>query len=256
MNHTISTCLLISITALTGCSGGGRPVNKDNVNRTDYPLASLDRPDSIVHQDSRIRGRLVVNTNSGTLAPCAGQEQYLLVLNDKQRQALAKQAHHPYQELYAELGGYLEAPSQTGYNADYRARMVVNRIIQVGDDAVRGCALSESPETDDRWVADYQAQSQTDNGLQISLSLAPNHSAVTRYTYPDKPNDVIVESGFWQALNAQQIEVVMTQYQQQYLITKRIFTRSGNTLTANLEKIGQKVYPIHNGGLTLYKVGQ
>ncbi|MEI8632241.1 hypothetical protein P4S72_09785 [Vibrio sp. PP-XX7] len=63
----------------------------------------------------------------------------------------------------------------------------------------------------------------------------------------------IIETGFWQALNEHQVQVIMTQHQQQYLLSQRIFTREGNTLHAKKELVGTRVYGIANGGLTLYK---
>lgn len=62
-----------------------------------------------------------------------------------------------------------------------------------------------------------------------------------------------MEQGYWQQLNPNQIQVVMTRHQQQYLLSERIFTREGYQLTATQEKVGQSVYNIADGGLVLFR---
>jgi putative lipoprotein len=338
-----SSLLLISLATLSGCTSPQMTESNPLSDTQDATttLAKLDQPETIVHRDILLRGKLIIGSESSTLIPCGGLDQYTLILTPTQYQSLSQQTRHPYQEIYAELAGHLDTPSQTGFNADYRARMQVTTINFVAKDAVRGCSEPEHPTQafglspqwlvaiqknslkiqqpknisspikqqiqqrttqiyrsnmgnlelnanlcrlqdggqlygwmaafktknaryrgcarlsnkpfDQSWIATYQAQSANDNGLQIRLELLPNHRATTQYSYLNAPG-TIQETGFWQALNEQQVEVVMTQHQQQYLISKRIFTKQGNTLRADKEKIGQKIYTISDGGLVLFKV--
>jgi putative lipoprotein len=84
------------------------------------------------------------------------------------------------------------------------------------------------------------------------MTLLPDHTAITRYEYPDN-SPATEERGFWQQLNNKQVQVIMTRHQQQYLVSQRIFTLDGNKLIAKQEKVGDIVYPIANGGLVLFK---
>jgi putative lipoprotein len=294
-----------------------------------------------VYRNIVIRGKLIVGSEVSTLIPCGTRDQYTLTLTPTVKQALVNKTQYPYQELYGELIGYLNTPSQTGFNADYRAQMIVKQINFVSDDAILGCserphptqALGIDPKWlvaienqkmqfypqqqpsslieqqveekqvlyrsdngkltltpslcqlqqdgplygwmasahsdsgrykgcarvssfDDlgQWIGEYQAQSLTHNMLTITLTLDETHGAKTQYL--DSNQNEVIERGFWQVLNSQQIEVVMTQNQGQYLISRRIFTRVDNSLKADQERIGQQLYPINNGGLQLFKVEQ
>jgi putative lipoprotein len=75
---------------------------------------------------------------------------------------------------------------------------------------------------------------------------------MTTYSY-NNGDPSIVEQGFWQQLNQNQVQVVMTRHQQQYLISERIFTLDNGKLVAEKEKVGNVVYPIANGGLVLFE---
>lgn len=248
MTQTLPCLAVIFSLSLAGCTLQSTP----SPNLSTQP-ATLENPATISRQPATIQGRLVVGNDASSLTPCASHAQFLLVLNREQQLLLANQIHYPYQELYAEIIGELQVPSQTGFNADYRARMLVTQIKSLGQDAIHGCATATESDTTSRWAASYQAQSQQENGLRIKLDLQANHLATTEYHYPDNLNPII-EQGFWQQLNPQQVEVVITRYQQQYLVTRRIFTRTGKTLHTDQEKIGQKLYPIRDGGITLFRV--
>lgn len=98
----------------------------------------------------------------------------------------------------------------------------------------------------------YFASSTQNAGFSVTLELNDDHSAITTYSYSNG-DDPIIEQGFWQQLNTNQVQVVMTRHQQQYLISERIFTREGNQLRAKKERVGNVVYPIADGGLVLFK---
>jgi putative lipoprotein len=287
------------------------------------------------------RGRLVVGSGASTFTPCYSRDQYQLRLVDEDRQAILALNQASYQELYAEVSGTLDIPSKTGFNADYRAALVVDKINYVAPDALEGCRQSPSgtlakgdnnqwqaTENNDqitlsiarypsetltvkssmhddnqhhyqlgsgalklqsglcyighelfgwqsimatshdryqgcaklnnhdasavRWAGDYLATSTKTRGFSIQLTLNNNHTAQTEYRYADEANSM-VEIGFWQQLSDDKVQVTMTQHQQQYLISQRVFTRKGDRITATHEQVGSQSYKIDNGGLTLFR---
>jgi len=328
----------LAILALQGCSTA--TTTPENVALD--PIASLDVPQSIQPQTFIIRGQAVVGHETRTFTPCGSQQQFWLDMSPEQTQQALQLARQPYQPMYGEFIGYLAAPSQTGYNADYAARFIVKQVniltaenpnrcdqdvrstrafgtepawsinfkkdqlefsrmgqdkqqlniessrvtntrrhyqfndgeltleqgacsdnmsdsiygwtstLDLGDTHYSGCATLSNQDSTTEWSGLYFASSTKNVGFSVELQLNPDHSATTtyRYTGEDLPT---VEQGFWQQLNNNQIQVVMTRHQQQYLVSERIFKRDGYQLVAEKEKVGNVVYPIANGGLTLFK---
>lgn len=116
----------------------------------------------------------------------------------------------------------------------------------------QGCATLSNQDGTQDWTGYYQASSTKSNDFSISLQLNQDHTAKTAYSYNNGESDS-VERGYWQQLNPDQVQVVMTHHQQQPLLSERLFTRDGYQLTATLEKVGNVVYPIADGGVTLFK---
>ncbi len=127
--------------------------------------------------------------------------------------------------------------------------------LTLADNRYQGCAKLGNSDPTLTWARGYFATSTQNSGFSINLTLARDHTAITRYTYNNGDPD-IVEKGYWQQLNTDQVQVVMTRHQQQYLISERIFTKQGNRLIAEKEKVGNIVYPIANGGLVLFTNNQ
>ncbi len=115
----------------------------------------------------------------------------------------------------------------------------------------QGCAMLSNQDSSRRWVGEYRAQSTQNQSFQVSLQLNSDHSATTRYHYQNG-EPTRVEVGFWQQLNDKQIHVTMTHHQQQYLISQRIFTLDNDGLVTKQEKINEKIYPLHGGGMKLF----
>lgn len=115
-----------------------------------------------------------------------------------------------------------------------------------------GCATLSNKDATSNWTGFYQAASTQTSSFSVRLDIEPDHTATTTYSYSDGESDS-VERGYWQQLNTNQVQVVMTHHQQQPLLSERIFTRKGEQLTADKEKVGNLVYPIADGGLTLFK---
>ncbi|MGX9418621.1 hypothetical protein ACXJY6_16360 [Vibrio sp. RC27] len=327
---------LICTMFLVACSSSNQSSSKAN----DPKLANLAIPDSIDYRNIVFRGKMIIGGETNSFIPCGTNDQYTLTLSPQLKETLADQTHYPYQELYGELIGYLDVPSRSGFNADYRAQLVVKQINFVADDAVlscsqpphptqalghspkwlvsienqemvfvpgqynvaitrkeqfkqqvryyglessvilspslcqlqedghlygwvasaksnsiryKGCARVSSFDALDGWEGEYQAQSLNNQALNIKLTLGNTHEAITRY-FDNRTQSEIVERGYWQILNATQIEVVMTQNQGQYLVSRRIFDRIDGGIKTDQEKIGQQLYPIGNGGMQLFKV--
>ncbi len=119
----------------------------------------------------------------------------------------------------------------------------------------QGCAATSNLDATQTWSATYQAQATDNTHFSVSLTLNPDHSAITTYGYQNGDPDS-VENGYWQQLNERQVQVVMTHHQRQYLLSERIFTLDNDKLIAEKEKVGTVVYEIADGGLTLFKTQQ
>jgi len=327
--------------ALQGCVTAPETPQQPEV-----PPATLDEPLSVQPQTFIMRGQVVVGHESRTFTPCGSQQQYWLDMSSELALEAQGLAARPYQALYGELIGHLTVPSQTGYNADFTARFVVDQVniltaenpercnqplrstrvfgnepfwsatfdkdqltyikmgeapqalniessrttqssrdyqlegkatqgelnlkkescsdgmsdsiygweakLNLNEDNFAGCATVSNQDPTLDWSGTYFASSTQNSGLSINLELNDDHSAVTTYSYSNGAPS-IVEQGFWQQLNQNQVQVVMTRHQQQYLISERIFTHDNGKLIAEKEKVGNIVYPIANGGLVLFE---
>ncbi len=127
--------------------------------------------------------------------------------------------------------------------------------LQLDDVSYTGCATLSNQDATQNWTGTYHAQSTKTSSFSVTLKLLPDHSATTTYSYTSGESDS-VESGYWQQLNSDQVQVVMTRHQQQSLISERIFTRDRYQLSTDQEKVGGVIYPIADGGLTLFKAEQ
>ncbi|MEZ8609039.1 COG3650 family protein [Vibrio sp. 10N.239.311.G01] len=327
--------------ALQGCVTA-----PDTPQQPEQPPANLDEPLSIQPQTFIMRGQVVVGHESRTFTPCGSQQQYWLDLSPELALEAQGLSTRPYQALYGELIGHLTVPSQTGYNADFTARFVVDQVniltaenpdrcvqplrstrvfgnepfwsatfdkdqlkytkmgeqpqtldiessrttsssrdyqlegeaaqgklnltkescsdgmsdsiygwhakLNLNDSNYNGCATVSNQDPTLDWSGLYFASSTQNSGFSINLELNNDHSAITTYSYSNG-DPSIVEQGFWQQLNQNQVQVVMTRHQQQYLISERIFTLDNGKLIAEKEKVGNVVYPIANGGLVLFE---
>ncbi|PMM20351.1 COG3650 family protein [Vibrio lentus] len=327
--------------ALQGCVTA-----PDTPQQPELPPATLDEPLSIQPQTFIMRGQVVVGHESRTFTPCGSQQQYWLDLSPELALEAQGLATRPYQALYGELIGHLTVPSQTGYNADFTARFVVDQVnvltaenpdrcdqplratrafgnepywsatfdkdqlkytkmgeepqrldiessrtspstrdyqlkgnqgqgelnlkkescsdgmsdsiygwhakLNLNDSNYNGCAMVANQDPTLNWSGLYFASSTQNTGFSINLELNDDHSAITTYSYSNG-DPSIVEQGFWQQLNQNQVQVVMTRHQQQYLISERVFTIDNGKLVAEKEKVGNVVYPIANGGLVLFE---
>lgn len=307
--------------------------------------ASLDQPNSIKPQTFIMRGEVILGHEVSSIQPCGSEQQYWLSLdNDKFQQGI-KLINMPYQPMYGEMIGHLETSGTDGFDADYSARFVVDKVnmltaenpqrcerktqntrafgtepfwsleftpthlsfqpmggakldlpittsriepnrrrydfpqgqlelnlrscsdgmsdslygwsssLTIDDKRYHGCATLSNADATQSWVGSYQAASTQNSTFSIKLDVKADHTATTTYQYNDGSNDS-VERGYWQQLNANQVQVVMTHHQQQPLLSERLFTRDGDMLNASKEKVGDIIYPIADGGLVLFKANQ
>lgn len=123
--------------------------------------------------------------------------------------------------------------------------------VTINDKNYQGCASISPKDTTLNWVNTYKGTSTAGNsGLTIGLTLRPDHSAITTYDYQNGEPQ-LVETGVWQAINENQVHVLMSRHQRQYMIAERTFTRKGNTINAEKETVNGVVFPIQSG-LTLF----
>ncbi|CAH0527377.1 COG3650 family protein [Vibrio hippocampi] len=103
-----------------------KPQGDENISET--PLAELAQPDSITTPSFVLRGQAVIGHEVQTIQPCGSQHQYWLQLPADIKPLAAALTTSPYQPMYAEVIGHLEAPSHRGFDSDYTARFVVEQI--------------------------------------------------------------------------------------------------------------------------------
>lgn len=118
----------------------------------------------------------------------------------------------------------------------------------------QGCATLGARDVTLTWSGTYQGTTYLgeEPTLTTTLELKPDHSAVTRYTYPSgEPG--LQERGFWQQAGEGKVKVTMAQYQGRRLISERVFVRDGEQLSANEETINGETYFLGDSGLTLRK---
>jgi putative lipoprotein len=123
---------------------------------------------------------------------------------------------------------------------------------KLGNETLQGCVIPSNQPLDTQWVGNYAAQSTESLGFTISVTLNPDHSAITQYQYSDGSNST-QERGYWQAKSSDKVEVVSTSHQGQRLVAERVYTRSGNQLTAQQETVNGTTYPLQQGGIVLFK---
>lgn len=107
--------------------------------------------------------------------------------------------------------------------------------LNLNDSNNNGCAMVANQDPTLNWSGLYFASSTQNTGFSINLELNDDHSAITTYSYSNG-DPSIVEQGFWQQLNQNQVQVVMTRHQQQYLISERVFTLDNGKLVAEKRK--------------------
>ncbi|ODP97799.1 hypothetical protein [Salinivibrio sp. SS2] len=120
----------------------------------------------------------------------------------------------------------------------------------------QGCALMPSYDHSQHWAGEYQGQSQSPGQpvLTTQLTLLPDHSAIT--TYHPQGETVTKETGVWQPVGDNQVQVLTTRSGEQMVVSERIYTRNGFTLTASEETFNGNTYSLGHDGLTLrLKVG-
>lgn len=341
-------CLVFTVSLLQACSFFfGSSSDSTETGGIDsstpiLPVAYTSAPTFIM------RGEMVLGLQTQSFTPCGSNKQYWVELTKEDYKQASGVAKQPSQQMYAELIGYIQAPSEVGLDADFIGKFVVTKInmlttenIQRCDNSfrptvafgnepywdisfsrgefhytstqqsspesfpviqtdlsadkrtyiseeavltledklcddtmsdslygwtaqlsaeniiadknkVKGCATLANIDSTQDWVGSYLAASTTNLGFSISVELEPDHTATTTYIYGnDEPNTR--EIGFWQQQSESQVQVVMTRYQGQRLISERVFTLEGDQISTQKERVNGQEYPIANGGLVLFK---
>ncbi|OLQ93683.1 hypothetical protein BIY21_11240 [Vibrio ponticus] len=189
---------------------------------------------------------LSVSNSELTFSPMGGQKQILPITSSK-----IKSDRQRYQ--FAE--GQLELTQRSCSDGMSDSLYGWTSTLTLADQTYQGCATLSNRDQSLNWSGKYQASSTQSSGFSVILEMQPDHGATTTYRYLDGSGD-LVERGYWQQLSPQQVQVVMTHHQQQPLLSERLFVRSDEQLTADKEKVGDVVYPIADGGLTLFKTEQ
>ncbi|MEZ8141175.1 hypothetical protein A1OK_06315 [Enterovibrio norvegicus FF-454] len=119
-----------------------------------------------------------------------------------------------------------------------------------GKQSWHGCATLSADDPTQEWVGNYQGVTTLgDTRLTTTVTLNSDHSATTHYQQANEPE--LIETGIWQQVNANAVQVMMTRHQGQYLVSERLFERNGLTLTADKEIVNGREYSLGAQGLTL-----
>lgn len=181
-----------------------------------------------------------------------GGVQFQPLGGEKQQFPLTRSQLSPTQHHYQFKDGELVLKQQPCRDAMSNSRYQWTSKLSLQGGQYQGCASLANSDPTLEWSGVYFASSTQQTGFSVNLTLEQDHTAQTRYEYANG-EPAVVEQGYWQQLNPNQIQVVMTRHQQQYLVSERIFTRDGYQLTTTQEKVGQSVYPIADGGLVLFR---
>ncbi|PWI31882.1 hypothetical protein DI392_18550 [Vibrio albus] len=144
------------------------------------------------------------------------------------------------------LEGRLCSPDNSGSLFGWNSLFTLNK------QTYHGCASLANLDTTLHWTGLYQASSTQNRDFSVQMQLHADHTATTSYHYQSS-GEAGRESGFWQQIDHQRIQVVMTRYQGQKLIAERIFSGDPYQLTATTETVNGIAYPIKDGGLTLFR---
>lgn len=175
--------------------------------------------------------------------PLGGDKQHFMIENS---QLSTQQRHYQFPEGKLSLVRAVCSDNMSDTLYSWRSTLTLSAT------TYQGCATLSNVDTTQTWAGTYFASASDQRGFGVTLELNADHSAITRYRYLSGERE-LVEKGYWQQLNPKQVQVVMTHHQQQYLLSERIYTRDGFQLHADKEKIGHQVYPISEGGLTLFQ---
>ncbi|WP_299017321.1 hypothetical protein [uncultured Photobacterium sp.] len=118
----------------------------------------------------------------------------------------------------------------------------------------RGCATLGATDITLHWIGRYQGTSYSGGNptLTTTVTLKPDHTATTRYDYPSGDPSTH-ETGFWQQVSDNSVQVVMTKHQGRRLISERRFVLDGDRITTREETVNGQTYSLGDNGLVLKK---
>lgn len=185
------------------------------------------------------------------------QEQIVFSKLGEEKRVLALSSSHIENDerRYQFDGGHLELTQRSCKDGMSDSLYGWTSNLVLDGKTYRGCATLSNHDATQSWSASYQAKATKGTPFSVTMNLKPDHTAQTTYSYLSGEADT-VEKGFWQQLNPDQIQVVGTQLQGQPLNSERIYTRDGYELSTKKEKVGDVVYDIADGGMTLFESKQ
>ncbi|WP_375751887.1 hypothetical protein [Vibrio sp. HN007] len=243
---TKSTLVSIALlTLLQACSS----LSETSTNPEEGVFATTE---SAVPQPFEMKGTLVLGPDSRTFTPCGSREQYLLQTKPEILKELTNLQTETYQPLYSEFSGHLLPMPQTAPEQDFGAQFIASELKYASTKSLeKKCINRSDVDTSLDWVGTYSATSTKSGGFSVSMALTQDHSASITYQSGTGGAET-KEKGFWQQINSQQVQVIMTRHQGQRLLSNRLFTVVDEKLIAVEEIINGTTYPIADGGLVLY----
>lgn len=214
------------------------------------PLASLEQLDSVTPQTIVLQGELNFQQERAIFTPCGSDQHYQLQISESLMDKITQNMTPSFapRPVPMTIWGHFSSPERSDDGMAIDAHFHVEQL----DVNAQLCEESDKVQEDGNWIGSYQSEATDETPLVITLELHQDYSMTTYYHYNNGEPDSL-ESGYWQPLNTDQIHVVITHFQDQFLLSDRIFTLDGNTISADKERVGTQVYPIANGGLTLQR---
>ncbi|MBD1576437.1 hypothetical protein HC723_08300 [Vibrio sp. S11_S32] len=189
------------------------------------------------------------NEPNWSLSIAKGQVTKTSISNKKTTSNVNDSNISPTQRRYQFEKNDLTLNKQTCQDTMSGALYAWNAAFNTKDKTLHGCATLANQDNAQQYVATYQSQPDA-SGLTTQLELQPDHTATTRYIYKNG-DPSLIETGYWQQANGQQLHVVMTQHQGEAVVSQRLFTIRGFQLHADSEQINNQIYPIGINGLSL-----
>lgn len=124
-------------------------------------------------------------------------------------------------------------------------------ILTRNEETLKGCASEVNEEIIPSLFGVYQSVNDSTTA-EFTLALTSDHMALIEYE--SEIGDVVKESGVWQSLDKNEIEIISSRYQGQYLITKRIFKRNDIHLTGGDIALAENTNDQKMEPLTLFRI--
>jgi len=146
------------------------------------------------------KGTMVLGNQTQLFSPCNSRAQFQMELSPSLYNQMIQMTHHSYDALYAEIIGYLKIPSQTGYNADYQAKLHVLRINIIKPSGPQQCQSRQGTFAIDKYghwetdVSPTKLQFHQNNQHHQMFNISKKNITATSRTYISDRASLVMEA--------------------------------------------------------------